>query len=93
MSFLTDNITELLVAGILVVVALAVMTGTANTQANATITANASLGTQPTAYLQGITIVTSIGGFATWFPLLVLVAVAVIILYRIGMFSGQKTGF
>jgi len=82
MSFLTDNITELLVAGILVVVALAVMTGTYLTQNSNSV-----------AYTQGLAMTTAIGGFATWFPLLVLVAVAVIILYRIGMFSGQKTGF
>ncbi len=92
MSFLTENIVELLIAGILVVVSLAVMQGTANTQVNETILANASLGTQPVAYSSGISIVTSLGGYSTWFPLLVLISVAVIILSRIGVFMGKGGG-
>ena len=88
MGFLSDNVKELLVAGILVVIALAIMQGVTDTQVNDTIYANSSMGTQPIAYTGGAAITTAIGGFSSWFTLLVLVIVGVVIFVYLRMIGG-----
>ena len=77
MGFLSDNVKELLVAGILVVIALAIMQGVTDTQ-----------NTTTEAYTAGNAITTAIGGFSSWFTLLVLVVVGVVIFVYLRMIGG-----
>ena len=85
MSFLSNQVMELMVAAILIVVSLVVLTQVALTQRNESLNeANQTA----IAYLQGNAMTTAVGGFATWYPIFVVVAAAAIIISRLGLFQG-----